>query len=269
MTIIDGDRFENVLLGTSEADTIDGKGGRDWISGRNGDDTLTGGFGDDYILGGNGNDKIVGYGFDASTATVSRDLDYIDGGNGDDDIMGSNGSDMLYGGNGNDRIEGELLSPVGGGDGDRLYGGKGDDTIRPRWGDDLADGGPGDDTIDLITPRRGAPPQNPDGQDTVQFSFNGADGGGLGHDQVLFLLTEDRLLFNDLKHGDRIDTLDELMSVTTFRDTGLNTYQLDWNNNKASISIQVEPMQFGEAPDAFDKLTSFKEFSTFFHVDFT
>ena len=80
---------------------------------------------------------------------------------------------------------------------------------------------------------------------------------------------EDRLLFNDLKHNNRIDTLDELMSVTTFRDTGLNSYRLDWNNDDASIIFQAQPMQFGEAADAFDNFASLKEFSAFFHVDFT
>lgn len=285
MATITGDEFSNVLIGTSKPDIITGLGGKDAvfggrgddildggygddiILGANGKDTITGGFGDDYILGQNGDDLIISYGFDASTFTVSIDKDFVDGGNGDDDISGSNGSDTLLGGAGDDRLEGEQISAVGGGAGDRLFGGIGDDLILPRWGDDFSDGGRGDDIIDLTTPRRGAPPQNPDGEDTVQFSFKGAGGDQLGHDQVLFLLDEDKLLFNDLNSKHRIDTLDELAGATTFEDTGLNTYRIDWKNGDASIDIQVQPMQFGPQ-DAYDSFITLQQFSSVFHIDF-
>jgi len=80
---------------------------------------------------------------------------------------------------------------------------------------------------------------------------------------------EDRLLFNDLAKNNRIDTLDELLSVTTFHDTGENTYQLDWDGGKASVSLEVVPGMFVQPPDIYDNFTSLQQFSAVFHIDFT
>jgi Ca2+-binding RTX toxin-like protein len=286
MATINGDELDNRLIGTRKADTINGFGGddrifggngadtldggygADTIHGQNGDDTIAGGFGNDWILGGNGNDMIVTEGRLPLWLTGSVDKDYANGGNGNDTIYGSFGNDTLLGGNGNDHLYGERNSGEWVGGDDILLGGKGNDTIGPEWGADFADGQKGDDFIDLLVGRRGAPPQNPDGADTVQFSFHGADGGDLGHDRIRFL-SEDRLLFNDLGHENTIDTIEELAAVTTFTDTGTNTYRLEWDSGKASIDLEPVPMQFSGPTDAYDNITSLYQFSSIFQIDFT
>lgn len=114
---VTGDNGDNVLVGTVNADTIDGKGGEDRIDGLAGDDTLLGGAGDDLIEGGEGND-------------------HIDGGADDDVIFGDAGNDILIGGLGNDVIKGNA----------------GDDTFivtSTADGRDSYDGGDGIDTLDL------------------------------------------------------------------------------------------------------------------------
>jgi Ca2+-binding RTX toxin-like protein len=287
MAIITGNEFDNFLRGTAKSDSINGQMGRDtihgysgsdlidggegddFICGGNGDDTLTGGIGDDSIRGGNGNDTIMGYGLELPFMDPSMDKDYIDGGKGDDTIVGSNGQDTIIGGDGDDRIAGDRPTAAMGGSADMLHGGRGDDFISPYMGADFIDGGSGNDIIDLLAPRRGAPPNNPDGEDTVQFSFMGSNGNGLGHDEVRYMLDEDRLLFNDLAKNNRIDTLDELLSVTTFHDTGENTYQLDWDGGKASVSLEVVPGMFVQPPDIYDNFTTLQQFSAVFHIDFT
>jgi Ca2+-binding RTX toxin-like protein len=114
---VTGDNGDNVLVGTVNADTIDGKGGEDRIAGLAGDDTLLGGAGDDLIEGGDGND-------------------HIDGGADDDVIFGDAGNDILIGGLGNDVIKGNA----------------GNDTFvvtSTADGRDSYDGGDGIDTLDL------------------------------------------------------------------------------------------------------------------------
>ena len=74
-----GTLWGELLLGTDEAETIDGAGGGDIIDGSGGNDSIDGGAGDDSIGGNEGNDTI-------------------DGGAGEDLIFGSAGDDSLTGG---------------------------------------------------------------------------------------------------------------------------------------------------------------------------
>ena len=69
-----GSAFDDHILGTEEAEDLDGGDGNDVIEGRGGEDTLTGGLGANTLLGGGGNDILVTY----------SGNDHADGGAGDD-----------------------------------------------------------------------------------------------------------------------------------------------------------------------------------------
>jgi Ca2+-binding RTX toxin-like protein len=77
-----------LIIGTSGADTIDGKAGTDCILGGGGDDVLTGSAGADVILGGPGNDTLGGGGGD----------DILYGEAGVDALDGGANTDVCYGG---------------------------------------------------------------------------------------------------------------------------------------------------------------------------
>jgi serralysin len=77
--IINGNRFSNILIGTPDADTLNGRGGLDLIVGRGGGDVINGNNGSDWLWGDGG-------------------VDTMDGGK---------GADVIYGGAGNDELAGE------------------------------------------------------------------------------------------------------------------------------------------------------------------
>ena len=83
------------LLGTANADTIDGSGRSDFlrIDGDDGNDHIIGGSAGDVLAGGFGSDAISGGGGD----------DTLYGGAGNDFLEGGAGNDILNGGSGNDR----------------------------------------------------------------------------------------------------------------------------------------------------------------------
>ncbi|MBC8163478.1 MAG: ExeM/NucH family extracellular endonuclease [Roseiflexaceae bacterium] len=76
-----------VLVGTSQANTLNGGEGADLVFGQSGNDTITTLGGPDVICGGNGNDAI-------------------DAGAGNDALLGENGDDTMTGGAGADRFNG-------------------------------------------------------------------------------------------------------------------------------------------------------------------
>ena len=119
-----GVTWDEVFVGTPEADDYSGGPGRDRISGRGGTDTLSGWGGSDQISGGAGADVIHG----------GKGGDVLIGGWGDDVIRGADGRDELVGGPGRDR----------------LFGGNHDDVIKAQGGDaDFVDCGDGDDTASV------------------------------------------------------------------------------------------------------------------------
>lgn len=141
------DGGDDLVTGTSFADTITTISGSDTIKGGYGNDLLIdagagitdvnvigGGAGDDTITAANGENKLIGAG----------GQDTITGGTGDDSIQGGAGDDNLgtglSGGAGNDILRG------GAGD-DILNGDAGDDELRAGDGDDVIDGGAGNDTL--------------------------------------------------------------------------------------------------------------------------
>jgi Ca2+-binding RTX toxin-like protein len=140
----------NVILGTSNNDTLNGTNGSDCILGRGSQDTINGNGGNDFISGGDGNDNVTGgTGNDSIFAGSGQDVvngnegdDTLFGGDGDDTVVGGIGNDVLRGGQGQDLLQGQ--------DGnDLLFGEQGADTLQGGNGNDNLAGGPnvpGDDT---------------------------------------------------------------------------------------------------------------------------
>lgn len=146
-----GSAEADVLEGTVDADEISGFDSDDQITGLEGADTIRGGNGhdsihsgqdDDEVIGGDGNDWIrLGQGHDISVENT----------NGNDTILADAGDDTVMAGNGNDMVQGHAgFDSIDGGTGnDRLFGGDGFDTIHGGNGDDLVVGGNGKDLIFL------------------------------------------------------------------------------------------------------------------------
>ncbi|MFC3615729.1 calcium-binding protein [Lutimaribacter marinistellae] len=138
------------LMGTDDADLLEGGNGADTLNGLAGDDTLRGGDGTDTLIGGEGDDVIEG----GATEADLRDVVY--GGDGDDSIDGGYGNDELRGDAGNDTVSGGFgTDTVIGADGDDvltgqawsdlLYGGAGNDFVNGGFGYDRVNGGEGAD----------------------------------------------------------------------------------------------------------------------------
>ncbi|MFK0271954.1 putative Ig domain-containing protein, partial [Pseudomonas asiatica] len=96
----------DTLNGSVVADAIYGLAGNDQLYGFGGDDLLDGGADYDQLFGGQGNDTLWA-GNDASGS-------FLNGEDGNDTLVGSSGDDSLYGGGGSDVIQ-------GGGGNDYLY----------------------------------------------------------------------------------------------------------------------------------------------------
>lgn len=137
--VLEGNTDDDILVGSGGNDTLDGAAGNDALYGGIGDDILRGAEGNDTVQGGAGNDQLVG----ASGSDILR------GGDNDDWVTGASGSDSLYGDAGRDTL-------LGGDDADVVFGG---------WGNDSIDGGLGSDTL-----------YGDGGDDVIR--------GGVGHDGV-------------------------------------------------------------------------------------
>ena len=88
------------ILGSSDADRINGDDGNDRLLGGGNSDTLFGGVGNDLLNGGAGNDFLFG----------DSGSDTLQGGRGDDVLNGGAGSDVLVGDAGKDTLTGGLGS---------------------------------------------------------------------------------------------------------------------------------------------------------------
>ena len=133
----------NIIIGTSNNDTLNGtigsdcilggKGAQDIINGNGGNDFISGGDGDDIINGGPGNDVIFGGSGQDNITDTSGD-DQVFGDDGDDTVHGGIGNDVLHGGQGQDQLFGD--------DGnDNLFGDDGFDTLNGGNGNDNLAGG--------------------------------------------------------------------------------------------------------------------------------
>jgi len=105
----------DVIIGTSNADSIQAGNGNDTICGLDGADVITGGNGSDWVSGGGNPDDLTGGG----------GADIIHGNEGPDRLYGGDGDDLLLGGTGDDALRGEA----------------GDDGLHCGDGNDNANGG--------------------------------------------------------------------------------------------------------------------------------
>jgi Ca2+-binding RTX toxin-like protein len=127
---VDGGGGDDVIYGADDDDLLMGGSGNDFIDGQIDDDTIDGNTGDDTLYGGQGDDSVEG----------GQGADMLDGGEGDDTLRGNRGEDVLVGGDGNDSMD-------GGGENDVLSGGDGDDSMTGNQGNDTLMGGAGADTM--------------------------------------------------------------------------------------------------------------------------
>ncbi|WP_430417041.1 beta strand repeat-containing protein [Parasphingorhabdus sp.] len=158
-----GSSFNDDLIGSNQANMLDGGAGNDKLNGFVGNDILIGGAGGDQLDGGTGIDTLnyVGssagvfvrlfnnsvFGGDANGDTIVN-FENATGSSQNDDLIGSAGANTLDGGAGNDKLNGfngdDLLI---GGTGNDLFvftGTSGSDTI-----DDFVAGAGSEDKIDL------------------------------------------------------------------------------------------------------------------------
>ena len=198
-------RGNDVVIGNSAANRLEGRAGNDILHGLVGDDTLNGNDGDDTLDGGPGADTLDG-GAGSDTATYQNSsvgvlvrlhnaaavkfgdaegdtltgVEHLIGsryndtlaGDGEDNIMrGGDGDDVLYGGpaGGDDEMYGDN------GD-DRIFGGRGNDILTGGEGNDRLRGGPGEDILiadgDHMDVLHGGP------DDDIFRFFPGDIGGG-------------------------------------------------------------------------------------------
>jgi Ca2+-binding RTX toxin-like protein len=170
---IGGSEFDDVLIGNSVNNQIQGRGGSDLLVGLAGDDDLQGQDGDDVMLGGAGKDRLNGGdGIDIAsyrdaTSGIAVSLNARSGWQGDaagdeileteglegsefnDYLIGDNSKNILRGLGGDDILEGYAGDDtLDGGDGsDRLVGGLGNDTQIGGLGNDTHYAELGNDTI--------------------------------------------------------------------------------------------------------------------------
>jgi Tol biopolymer transport system component len=173
--VINGGQNQDLISAGGGNDTISGLTGNDTIYGADGADVVNGNQGNDLIFGGQGNDALTGedgadtiYGNQGSDTTFGNNgNDWIHGGQGNDQIYGNTGNDTLFGGQGND-------ADYGGQGDDLIYGNLGNDTLFGNSGNDTMYGGQGDDLL-----------SGGDGNDRLMGCL-GADtlAGGAGNDAL-------------------------------------------------------------------------------------
>jgi len=127
------------LTGTPDDDMIDLLAGDDIYRGREGNDDVEGGAGNDTVFGQGGDDDLSG-GEGNDVLLGGLGNDTTDGGEGDDMINGQAGDDLINGGDGADSL-------LGASGNDMINGGTGNDVINGNGGDDMIDGGEGNDML--------------------------------------------------------------------------------------------------------------------------
>ncbi len=151
-----GSLDNDILAGTSLADSIMALAGDDFIGASDGNDTVFAGDGNDTIFTGDGNNLVdagEGYnmifgGADNDSISAGNGGNRIDAGAGDNHITTGQGSDTITAADGNDRITSSAgVDLINAGNGNNtVVSGDGDDTISTGTGNDLLVGGNGGDT---------------------------------------------------------------------------------------------------------------------------
>jgi Ca2+-binding RTX toxin-like protein len=172
------------LIGTDEADQLQGTPARDVIWGGGGNDAIYGSLGNDLICGGTGADLLHG----------GRGNDIADGGGGDNDrVVGDLGDDKLLGGTGDgDEVAGSLGI-------DTISGGRGDlDVVHGDYGYDRMDGGAGKGDVASFATDVGA---GRGGGVKVSLARHRARGDG--HDRLFRFEGIEGSAFDDVLVGDK------------------------------------------------------------------
>ena len=189
---LSGSRFNDILIGSADANMVAGHEGDDRISGLAGNDILKGGLGNDTLTGGLGNDTMDGgAGIDWVSFTgesrparldlsvtgpqttghgvdVIRNIENIHGGAGNDLLLGNAGANLIRGGNGADNIQGRQGY-------DLLEGNAGNDILNGGLGNDTLDGGAGVDWVSFMGESRAA---------RLDLSMTGPQATGHGVDVI-------------------------------------------------------------------------------------
>ncbi len=181
--------YDNVVQGTSSANTLNGTAGKDLMFGGGGNDTLNGAAGDDRLLGEAGNDTLYG----------GVGSDRLEGGPGDDTYTIDDNQDVIVeiAGEGNDLVNasvsytlgenverltltgsaaingtGNALDNVltGNGAANTLVGGAGNDSLNGGAGADSLLGGEGNDTYVIDNVGDSVTELENEGTDLVQSS---------------------------------------------------------------------------------------------------
>lgn len=173
-----GGSASDKLVGSFDANHLEGRAGNDTVAGAGGPDNLEGGDGDDTLNGDDGDDAVVG-GAGNDAADGGSGNDSLDGGSGNDSVGGGAGNDGLAGGAGADSLQGGdgFDSLAGGDDGDNLNAGADNDSLDGGTGDDTMDGGTG---ADNFAGGEGADLADYGSRSealTVSLDGNGGDGG--------------------------------------------------------------------------------------------
>jgi Ca2+-binding RTX toxin-like protein len=126
-----GSQFNDILVGNTLANELEGGAGNDSLTGGGGDDTLYGGDGADTLSGGAGNDWLLG-GIGRDRLDGGDGNDYMTADEDEDTLLGAGGHDTLFGGAGNDSLNGGAGNDylVGGTGADTMLGGAGNDSYR-------------------------------------------------------------------------------------------------------------------------------------------
>ncbi|WP_424986016.1 calcium-binding protein [Microbulbifer sp. S227A] len=140
-----GSHHDDLLIGTSGANTIRGGFGDDTLRGAGGNDRLNGGWGDDILEGGAGDDHLTG----------GRGDDLLNGGDGFDTVSYADSDDNISVNTRNGQMLGDargdrLISiemVIGTEFGDSIILGDGPSRLVGRGGDDFLDGGNGNDRL--------------------------------------------------------------------------------------------------------------------------
>jgi Ca2+-binding RTX toxin-like protein len=159
-----GTEYNDILVGSAEANTLLGYGGDDMLFGNEGKDNLQGGDGQDELRGGLDNDTLRGgagadildggegrdsadYRDSSSAVAVDLSAGTVSGGTAEGDTLLS--IENIYGTEYNDTFSGnaEANTLLGYGGDDVLFGNEGNDNLKGGNGDDLLNGGLGKDTL--------------------------------------------------------------------------------------------------------------------------
>ena len=202
--LVNEDKPECTIIGTSRDDVLVGTPGDDVLCGRGGDDVLLGGEGDDVLRGGPGDDQLRGEAGDDFLGGGRGGRDDLVGGPGDDVLRGLKGADRLDGGKGRDLLEGgKGADEADGGPGrDTVSGGPAGDDLAGGRGSDRLEGGSGADLLDARDDRTFV--------DSVKCGSGARDRARAN--------VEDRVKFSCESYPDNVGPTDLSLSKTTLRD---------------------------------------------------